>query len=94
MRVVALSAGALATLAGVGGLAVLNGNDSGADKDSTEAVLASHRGMVEGTVWIANEGAVRSRRSMPPPTRSSPPSPASRDHTTCRCLPTVRRCGR
>nr|WP_244242256.1 beta-propeller fold lactonase family protein [Nocardioides seonyuensis] len=52
----ALSAGALATLAAMGGLAALNDNDGGADEDPTEAGLASHRGMVEGTVWIANEG--------------------------------------
>lgn len=56
MRVVALSAGALAVLAVAGGLAVLNGNDDRADEDPTAATLAGHRGMVEGTVWIANEG--------------------------------------
>ena len=56
MRVVALSAGALAVLAVAGGLAVLNGNDDRADEDPTAATLAGHRGMGKGTVWIANEG--------------------------------------
>lgn len=56
MRVVALSAGALAVLAAAGGLAALNGYDDRADEGSTAAALAGHRGMVEGTVWIANEG--------------------------------------
>lgn len=51
MRFAAVSASALATLAIVGGLTVLND-----DEDSTTAMLASHRGMVAGTVWIANEG--------------------------------------
>ena len=51
-RLVGLSAGGLVTLAALGGLAVLNGND----EDSTAAALARHRGMVDGTVWIANEG--------------------------------------
>ena len=55
MRFAAISAGALAMLSAAGGLAALNGNEDGAN-DSTAATLAGHRGMVEGTVWIANEG--------------------------------------
>lgn len=59
VRLLAVAAASLAILATVGASVVaLNSKDDGADagEDSTAAVLASHRGMVEGTVWVANEG--------------------------------------
>ena len=59
MRFVALSTGAFATLAAVGGLAVLTGNDDGADEDATAATLARHRGMVEGTVSVIDASTMK-----------------------------------
>ena len=54
-RVFLLTVGSLAVLTTIGALLLADGNDDEDGNGSAQTAVASHRGMVEGTIWVANE---------------------------------------